>query len=225
VQLSEVVDSETGMRVELPDLLSVLSHELRGPLGIVQGYLRLMQRQRPPGDPDAPIITAMLDATGRLATIGRQAADLRAWCRPHPVDAMTDVAANDLAAAAVQASSGVLVMTTGAEVCDAPVRVLDVDAVAAALVALGVLVSRERGERDVSLDVASAADHVTFTVIPAPGGAGPATPPSAVAFDRGGQGLSLVVASYVLDAHGAVVARADPPGSIQVHLTRGRTIA
>jgi hypothetical protein len=110
-------------------------------------------------------------------------------------------------------------------VCDAPVRVLDVDAVAAALVALGVLVSRERGERDVSLDVASAADHVTFTVIPPPGGAGPATPPSAVAFDRGGQGLSLVVASYVLDAHGAVVARADPPGSIQVHLTRGRTIA
>ena len=213
------------MRVELPELLSVLSHELRGPLGIVQGYLRLIQRQRSPGDPDAPIITAMLEATGRLAAIGRQAADLRAWCGPHPADTATDVAARELAATAVRASDGLLAVTAGADACEAIVRVLDLDAVAAALAALGVLVSRERGARDVSLDVAGAADHVTFTVIPAPGGAGPAMPSSAVVFDRGGQGLSLVVASYVLDAHGPVVAPADPPGSIQVRFARGRTTA
>jgi signal transduction histidine kinase len=221
----EVVDSKAGMRVELPELLSVLSHELRGPLGILQGYLRLMQRQRPAGDPDTTILTAMLEATGRLAAIGRQVDNLREWCGPSVPDVAMDVPARDLAEAAARAAGGALVLTEGARACDSPLRLFDRDGVAAALVALSVHVSRERGEREVTLDAAADddGDHVMFTVTPAPDGPAPEAPPPAVAFDSGGQGLSLVIASYVLDRHGAVATPADPPGAVQVRFVRGRT--
>jgi hypothetical protein len=215
------------MRVELPQLLSVLSHELRGPLGILQGYLRLMQRQRSPGDPETTILAAMLEATGRLAAIGRQVDSLRASCGPLAAETATTIAACDLAESAVRGADGGLTLTEGARACDAPLVVFAPDAVASALVALGVLVSRERGERDVTLDVAAPteSDDVTFTVIPAPGGTTRAAPLSSVAFDSGGQGLSLVVASYVLEREGATAEPADPPGAIQVRFSRGRTSA
>jgi signal transduction histidine kinase len=226
VQSSEVVDSKAGMRVELPELLSVLSHELRGPLGILQGYLRLMQRQRSAGDPEMPILTAMVDATGRLGTIGRQVDQLREWCGTRKPEAATDVAARDIADAVAQASNGALIPTDRARSCDAPLHVFDRDAVVAALLALGVLVSRERGEREVTLDASADGDQVTVTLLPAPGGTARDTRPATVAFDSGGQGLSLVVASYVLDRQGATtMAPADAPGAVQVRFIRGRTSA
>jgi signal transduction histidine kinase len=51
-----------GMRVELPSLLSVLAHELRSPLRVLQGYLGLMLRQREAGHPDVQMLVALLDA-------------------------------------------------------------------------------------------------------------------------------------------------------------------
>jgi signal transduction histidine kinase len=212
------------MRVELPELLSVLSHELRGPLGILQGYLRLMQRQRPAGEADAPILAAMLEATGRLTAIGRQADQIRAWCGPQRHDVAIDVPARDLAEASAGASGGLLGPTGGARTCDAPVRVFDRDAVAAALAALALRVSREHGGADVALDVTTASDHVTFTLLPGPGDTTAGTPVT-VGFDGGGQGLSLVLASYVLDGHGATASPAHPPGAVQVRFIRGGTFA
>ena len=46
------------------------------------------------------------------------------------------------------------------------------------------------------------------------------TRPGDVPFDRGGQGLALVLASYVLDQHGAQVWQTAGPATIHVRLSR-----
>ena len=51
-------------------MLRVLSHELRGPLGVMQGYLRLLLTRRADDAADVRMLTAILDASGRITAIG-----------------------------------------------------------------------------------------------------------------------------------------------------------
>ena len=62
---------------ELPRLLSLLSHELRGPLGVVRGYLKLLeQRGTELSEQHLRAITAALRATDRAAAVLDQASKL-----------------------------------------------------------------------------------------------------------------------------------------------------
>src|SRR5690606_2028831 len=101
------------MRVELPRLLSVLRHELRIPLSVLQGYLRLMLQQGGTDDANRRMLQAMLDATGRLTAIGRQAADLASWTTASPLAAADTVALGALLDAAARGQTGVSVEITG----------------------------------------------------------------------------------------------------------------
>src|SRR5690606_27057268 len=67
------------MAVPWPKVCGILAHELRAPLGVLQGYIRLLERQRLDDDPERPMLQAMLEATGRITTIARQASDLGTW--------------------------------------------------------------------------------------------------------------------------------------------------
>jgi nitrogen-specific signal transduction histidine kinase len=219
------------MRVELPRLLSVLAHELRGPLSVIQGYLRLMLNQRDSSHADTPMIRAMLDATGRLAALGRQASDVAIWTN-HAADA----GAVDLAALADKTArlvpSGSTSVHLDQDIGREAVSTSDPDALAAALAALAELAARDTGGR-VELSARSATDLVTVVLTPAdvpglePAGDGPhgaetaaTSRPLTIAFDRGGFGLSLVLASYVLDAHGADVRTADSGKRVEVQLQK-----
>lgn len=221
-------DGETGMRVELPKLLSVLAHELRSPLGVIQGYLRLLKSQRGEQDPDAKMIKAMLDATGRLTMLGRQASDLSSWMTRNKAG----VPANHVALPALLAdvSGRVAGPLDTAAVSDAAaaarVRSPEPEMLAAAIAALVDNVARETGEPAAPVAVVADrdADAETVSLFIGPpsdvdGARASADAANAeVAFDGGGLGLALVLASYVLDAHEARVTSAGSNGVIQVRL-------
>ena len=218
-------DGLAGMGVELPKLLSVFAHELRGPLTVLQGYLRLMLGQRGEADAETPMIRAMLDATGRLAALGRQASEVARWCGPAGTDGSVTVATlAEKITVLLKAERARITLEDRAG--HEAVRSSDPEALAAALAILAESTARDA---DGPVEVAGRCDPdsgtVAFLLTPV-GGARPrpsdanagSARPAAVAFDRGGFGLSLVLASYVLDAHGARVLVAGAPGSIEVRL-------
>ena len=57
----------------------MLSHELRGPLGVMQGYLRLLLTRRADDAADVRMLTAILEASGRITAIARDASELATW--------------------------------------------------------------------------------------------------------------------------------------------------
>ena len=216
------------MRVELAKLLSVLAHELRGPLSVIQGYLRLMLKQRDASHAETPMIRAMLDATGRLAAVGRQASDVALWMSPAPATEAIALAALAEKAASLVPSGGATVHLddfTGR----VAVSTSNADALAAALAAMADLTARDMGG-PVEIRANSAGDRQTITVqmLPVTPAATEAermalpvhsSRPVTLAFDRGGFGLSLVLASYVLEAHGAEVRTGSTPG-LEVELQK-----
>ena len=77
-----------------PRLLSLISHELRGPLGVIRGYLRLLEQTGPElSDSHRQAVTAALKASDRAAELLTQTSMLascnvrrRRWpCRPTPL--------------------------------------------------------------------------------------------------------------------------------------------
>ncbi len=207
-----------------------MAHELRGPLSVIQGYLRLMLKQRDSTHAETPMIRAMLDASGRLAALGRQASDVALWANPAArADRVPIAALADKTAALVP--SGSAVVQIDAEAGGESVSTSDPEALAAALAALAELTARDTGGR-VALSARSTTESRTVTVVltptevPAPeagddiSGAAAASRPLTIAFDRGGFGLSLVLASYVLDAHGADVRTAEAGTRVEVQLQK-----
>ena len=215
------------MRVELPKLLSVFAHELRGPLSIIQGYLRLMLRQRGETHSEAAMIRAMLDATGRLAALGRQASEVAQWCDPAGLTGQVTVGALVEKAAAL-VPSGAATATLDDHAGLEAVRTSDPEALAAALAALADSAARDSGGRvNLSSRPVSGQETIAFLVraVDAAGATGEpqvaaSHRPAAVTFDRGGFGLSLVLASYVLAAHGADVRTAEDGETLEVRLQK-----
>lgn len=213
------------MSVPMPRMCSVLAHELRSPLSVLQGYVRMLQRQRDANHPEAAMLDAMLDATGRLATIARQASDLGNWLsanerQPRDVvaldtvfDALTDRLGSDEAVAIVRP------LVTGA-----PPRQLRGDPAALADALVAVVTAMRRDDQAAVIEVLETVpapgQPAGITVRPQPTKVAPAESgraPHQFAFDRGGAGLALVAASYVFDGHGASVEATAIPGGLNVH--------
>jgi K+-sensing histidine kinase KdpD len=214
------------MPVELPDLLSVLAHELRSPLSVLQGYIRLLQRDRTPSDPETSMLASMLDSTGRLSAIGRQASDLAVFLKS-PASAGRRVTVEALVAEiAKRASSGVTIEPCGESAAEATIATSHDELLAGAISALTDLVMRDSAEKTAMVAVCASGADVRVAIAPGAGpghtSVDPADGGTVVAFDRGGLGLSLVVASYVLEAHGARTTAHDG-GRIVVHLPAERS--
>jgi signal transduction histidine kinase len=217
-----------GMRVEMPRLLSLVAHEVRGPLGVIQGYLRLMTRARAEGNADLPLLNAMLDATGRLAAISRQASELASWTERYAgmPASLTAHALMDL----VRTRPGWIPATT-VDVDEAISAELissaNPDMLAASIAGVIDATRRELGA-NVALRVSvvqdEAPDAVVVTIAPA------AVLPEDLRqdaerpfqFDQGGLGLALVLASYVLEAHEARVTVVGSSGAARIRLQKER---
>jgi hypothetical protein len=198
-----------GMRVDINDILHVLAHELRTPVGIAHGYVRLLLEERLTQESDRRrALEQMQKALGRLSDLSHESTALAAWYEqdhstPQSVDARTlmeHVAAADydhpVTVDPADVPPGVTVKTT------------DHSSLCRALT--GIVRATARELRGTTCDVVARVVNGNFEMLTGPEEAlGPlAAGPSAlnagpIALERGGLGLALVHAAIVLDAHGA----------------------
>lgn len=206
------------MPVPFPRMCSVLAHELRSPLSVLQGYIRLLQRNRDTGHPEAAMLDAMLDATGRLTAIARQASDLGSWLGGSNSQAFETVTlARVLDEVDKHRQPAGLTVLRAAD-AEAPAIRADVAALPTAIIAVAEWLGRETGS-PVEVSVAPAdADATVGIRLRAchPEAATLRAPTRGIVFDAGGAGLALIAASHILDAHEAAVSLADPSGVVDV---------
>lgn len=192
-------------------MLRVLSHELRTPVGVIQGYLRLMAAGRVAPDAQPRIYDQLNQATTRIAALGQQASDVAHWLvqAPEGGQVMT------IQEMWERAASRVAPTTTAALDLDEPgretrVRSLEIDALPAAWASVCDAVAREVGGKVTVTGRVAAATHALDLFVqgtdrmtaverlPGPGDAGAST----LTFDRGGLGLAFVLGATIFGAHG-----------------------
>jgi hypothetical protein len=198
------------MSVDFGDILHVLAHELRTPIGIAHGYVRLLLEDRLPQDADRRrALEQMQKALGRLSELSQESSALASWfeqagtqhasVRPRAI-------LERVAAAEYEWPVKVdITLVNGNGV----LRTRDIDGLARAIVNLVRATARElRGSECVV--VARDDDDACLEILSGPCEglvalqAGPAAPDaSPIVLERGGLGLALVHAAVVLDAHGA----------------------
>lgn len=215
------------MPVSLPRMCSVLAHELRSPLSVIQGYIRLLQRQRDPGHPDMAMLDAMLDATGRLTTIARQASDLGTWLtglETRPLEQVPMTAVTDALSERLRHDTPAIVLLPVPATGPTPSLRADPGALAGAILALAEAMHRDDESAVIEISVTDPQSDgcAGVTLGPVTSARDSAASPSrpiphrAPSFDRGGAGLALIAASQVFDEHEASITPADEPGHIVI---------
>jgi hypothetical protein len=197
------------MRVEVNDILHVLAHELRTPVGIAHGYVRLLLDERLPSDADRKrALEQMQKALGRLTDLSHETTSLAAWYEQDR-EQQQCIDARVLIGCVADADYDWPVTVDTANLPDGVlVRTPDGDALARALIGLVRATAREL--RGTTCDVVAGVDAAHFDMFVGPEEKlealrrGPTDPDAGpVALERGGLGLALVHAAIVLDAHAA----------------------
>lgn len=205
------------MRVESSKVFSILAHELRSPLGVIQGYIRMLRMRRTDDDQEIKMLTAMMDATARISAVARQASELALSEGGEPTTGSTvAVPLSELVSrvATAQLPRPVAVAMPEA-VAGSAVRTGQIEALSSAIAAIVVSVERNLPDRTVALRAAVGADGSPLLLVgderdlasiqPDAPMATDAGSSSRKLFEAGGQGLSLVLAASVLDRHGISV--------------------
>lgn len=204
----------TAERTLFPRAMSLAVHELRTPVTVVSGYLRMLLKEH--GGPLSDRQRKMLEEAERsCARLGALVAEMSELGKLEGDELSLARQSFDVCALLAELASG---MQEGddrgvhLEVrgCDSPIMIAgDRTRIGAALKALLFGALRERGQPGVIVaQCARAADDVVIAIgeealLPALTGAAAAPP----AFDewRGGLGLALPVARRVIEAHGGAL--------------------
>lgn len=189
-------------------VLSLLSHELRGPLGVIRGYLRLLEQTGPDlSAQHRQAVSAALKASDRAADLLTQTSMLaQLQRRETPLD-LKPVALNDLLTIAVEGSRAAGPPAVRLEMSEVPATQVAADAtlLQGALAALVAAVVRAQA-RDTTVNIAAAAHArdgtagVTITI--ATDASAAALTECALDITRGGLGLDLPIAQHLMGAHG-----------------------
>ena len=201
------------MRVESARVFSIVAHELRGPLGVIQGYVRMLRTRRAGDELENRMLTAILDATGRLSTMARQASDLAVWQKATPPGERARLSVRSLVerAAAHDSLPRPVIVEVASEVADEALDAQHPGALADAIGSLVVAASRESAEATIRLRAMRGAHGAPLIAIGPEAVVGQLSADAADAADTnraderlftgGGQGLGLVLAASVLDYH------------------------
>ncbi|MGE0042630.1 MAG: histidine kinase dimerization/phospho-acceptor domain-containing protein [Vicinamibacterales bacterium] len=196
-------------------LLSLLSHELRAPLGVVRGYLRLLEQAGGLDERQAKAVAGGAAGGDRLAEVLDQASELGRLMRDElrlDRDAVAvDALLGDAAAAAVLPSDPVVTL----DVRPAPRLSVSVDRPRLAR-ALGTLVTALARAQAAAVAIRLAAEGTpagtTRITVTLPTTREPAARP--VDYGRAGQGLALAFAGTLVAAHGGTLEQLDESGTL-----------
>jgi signal transduction histidine kinase len=197
------------MRVDINDILHVLAHELRTPVGIAHGYVRLLLEERLTQESDRRrALEQMQKALGRLSDLSHESTALAAWYEQDHSSPQR-VAARNLIEHVAAAEYDFPVTVDTSEVPDG-VSLSTTDERSLCRALTGIVRATARELRGTTCDVVARVENGSFEMLAGPEElldalrAGPAAPGAGpLALERGGLGLALVHAAIVLDAHGA----------------------
>lgn len=199
-----------GVPVDISDILHVLAHELRTPVGIAHGYVRLLLDERIGEAADRRrALEQTQKALARLTALSHETTSLAAWYERDEPGAQGRVTVREFVERLAAAEfAHPLTIEAPPVPGSLLLRGHDLPGVTDAVAGLVRATAREvRGETcRVSFHVADR--HVDVLAGPesqlaalAQGPDAPAAGP--IALERGGLGLTLIHAALVLDAHGA----------------------
>jgi phospho-acceptor domain-containing protein len=199
------------MPVDISSVLHVLAHELRTPAGIAQGYLRMLLEERLTEAADQRrALEQTQKALARLSELTAESSRLARWLDEQHGAPRTSIDAHVLVTRVVR-DAGIEPLRAKVDVPSESFAIATVDgeALAGALVALVKVTAREMKSEPCAM-VARLTGNRTMDVLighepqldalaagPEAPGAGP------LAIERGGVGLSLVMAIAILETHDA----------------------
>jgi phospho-acceptor domain-containing protein len=199
------------MPVDVSSLLHVLAHELRTPAGIAQGYLRLLLDDRLTEAADRRrAIEQTQKAVARMSELTAESSRLARWLEERRSAPRTSIDAHALVTRVVS-DAGIEPLRAKVDVPPASIAIatVDGDALADAIVSLVKVTAREMKNEPCAMVVRVTGNHTMDVLIGSeqqldalsPGPDAPGAGP--LGLERGGVGLSLVLAAAVLETHGA----------------------
>lgn len=188
----------------LPTLLSLASHELRGPTGVVRGYLRLLEQDATLGDRPRRVMSEMTRATDRLAALLDELSELAHLKDGRIKLSLRSMSVRSVLNQAVQAVELPDNFETDLDVVaptDIRMRV-DEARLRAVFSTLVVTFARaQSGSASIDLRLSKHRTSVQVVVQPRTLGRGTVVE-QPVDFKRGGTGMQLPIADAVVQAHG-----------------------
>lgn len=204
---------------DLPRLLSLISHELRAPVGVVRGYLRLLDQQSAAlADSQRAAVGGALKASDRAADLLSQLSTLAQLVRGEIVFSFDDVTLEALLAdviAAVPLPRDPAVQLHLESVSAASVRADDSMLRAALVSMLTAIVRAQPG--DTTLFVTASGEEMADgrrVRLRAGPRSGDGIEESALNLARGGMGLELPIADRLIAAHGGSIRELRDAGRI-----------
>jgi hypothetical protein len=199
------------MPVDLSSVLHVLAHELRTPAGIAQGYLRMLLDERLTEAADQRrALEQTQKALARVTELTGEGSRLARWLDEQHGAPRTSIDGHMLVRRVVS-DAGIEPLQAKVDVPPEGIAIatVDGDALAGALVSLVKVTAREMknepcamvarliGDRTMDVLIGYEPQLDALSAGPDARGAGP------VGVERGGVGLSLVMALAILDTHDA----------------------
>lgn len=206
---SRLVLGSVAVDLDLARVLNVLAHEIRTPLAVSQGYLKLMAEGRlTTASEQATALERTRDALGKIATLCSDMGRLGALTEAAPPGLHARVTAVSVLDAVSDALARYAPARTGTMTPASAIATDGTHDLAAAVAAFGTMACADAGPDDKVMAVTDTTrtsltlrlgGALAVAALPAHAGDADAATPMLV---RGGFGLSLLWAAVVLERHG-----------------------
>jgi signal transduction histidine kinase len=185
-------------------VLSVVSHELRGPLGVARGYLRMLAQGSALDDRSARMVAHVEQATDRMSALLDEVSEFARWVRGDHTVNLTPLPLGEIAAAAAAGATRPDAVQVGIEVDAPPEIIASVDRapLTRAWAALVSALARAQVEDATIVVVLRSSGPGRAVLRVAPLASLDATDERPVIIERAGAGLSLVLAQLIVQRHG-----------------------